>query len=337
MAENILFICQNNYSYLLIKELLDNKFSILKSGNNWVFTKLDSNKINIDLCFPHCALINSEDMNNQSVHEVPDCIVNFFYEKNKNNKIEKEFPVIFSYLNETKGLSKRVKNIEKRFNELFKKRMSRVSKFVKKEINAYNEIINGLFVFFYDFDKFFISSKAIFFGQRRMKDDIMAPSRSYLKVEEAYKILGKEPEHGQSVCDLGAAPGGWSYSASKRGAKVLAIDNGKLKKGALDDPYLKHLNEDAFKFKPHRNKKFDWLFCDIVEHPKQVLNLLQKWLENRWCRNFIVNLKFGYVDPILLLKDINGENSFLHEYCIEYKVRHLYHDREEITLMGIVK
>ena len=212
-----------------------------------------------------------------------------------------------------------------------------IIKLFKLFSSKYNEIINGLFVFFYDFDKFFISDKVLFFGQRRMKDDAMAPSRSYLKVEEAYFILGKEPEYNQSVCDLGAAPGGWSYSASKRSAKVLAIDNGELKKGALDDPYIKHLSEDAFKFKPHPNKKFDWLFCDIVEHPKQVLKLLQKWIENRWCRNFIVNLKFGYVDPVLLLKDINGENSFLHEHCIVYKVRHLYHDREEITLVGIVK
>src|SRR4030042_2117799 len=330
MTENILFICQNNYSNLLIKELLDNKFSVLKSDNNWVFTKLNNKKINNNLCFPHYALINSEEQGNQSLNEVSNYIINFFYEKNKNKKIVNEFPVIFSYINETKGLSKRVKNTAKNFNELFKKRMSRISKLTKKEINKYNEIINGLFVFFYDFDKFFISDKVLLFGQRRMKDDAMAPSRSYLKVEEAYFILGKEPQADETVCDLGASPGGWSYSAYKRSAKVLAIDNGKLKKGAFDTPYIKHITEDAFKFKPVNNKTYDWLFCDIVEHPKQVLGLLQKWLENRWGRNFIVNLKFGYVDPVSLINDLKDKNSFLSRSSSNFKIKHLYHDRDEI-------
>ena len=53
-----------------------------------------------------------------------------------------------------------------------------------------------------------------------MADNPAAPSRSYLKIEEAYGILGREPAQGETVADLGAAPGGWSFSAAKRGAKV---------------------------------------------------------------------------------------------------------------------
>ena len=45
--------------------------------------------------------------------------------------------------------------------------------------------------------------------------------------------MGLEPMPGERVCDLGAAPGGWSYSAAKRGASVVAVDNGPLKGGAL--------------------------------------------------------------------------------------------------------
>ena len=37
--------------------------------------------------------------------------------------------------------------------------------------------------------------------------------------EEAFVVLRQEPAADESVCDLGAAPGGWSYSAAKRGAR----------------------------------------------------------------------------------------------------------------------
>lgn len=83
-----------------------------------------------------------------------------------------------------------------------------------------------------------------------MADDDAAPSRSYLKVEEAYIVLGREPQAGETVVDLGAAPGGWSYSAAKRGATVVAIDNGPLKGGAFGNQLITHRLEDAFKFQP---------------------------------------------------------------------------------------
>jgi len=334
--DNILYICSSNYSSMSAKELTNYNFKVLNSGTNWVLSEPDNKKLS-DLCFPHYALLKPADCNVQSVNDISRTIFDFFFEKNKDNKIEKKFNLIFSFITEEKGLSNRVKNIEKNFMELFKKRMSRVSKLAENTIKNYNEILEGLFVFFYDFDKFFISGKAIYFGQRRMKDDAEAPSRSYLKIEEAYYILGKEPQADETVCDLGASPGGWSYSAYKRSAKVLAIDNGKLKKGAFDTPYIKHITEDAFKFKPVNNKTYDWLFCDIVEHPKQVLGLLQKWLENRWCRNFIVNLKFGYVDPVSLITDLKDKNSFLNRLSSTFKIKHLYHDRDEVTLTGIAK
>ncbi len=331
-----LFISACNYSSLLAGELAGCNFKILKSGTDWVLSESEY-KESADLTFPHYALLKPVDCNSQSLNETSKIIFDFFYKKNKDKKIEKEFPVIFSNINEAKGLPGRVKNTEKNFNELFKKRMSRVSKLAADTIKNYNKILEGLFVYFYGFDKFFISDKAIYFGQRRMKDDAEAPSRSYLKVEEAYYILGKEPQDDESVCDLGASPGGWSYSASKRGARVLAIDNGKLKKGAFDDPYIKHIANDAFKFRPMNNKTCDWLFCDIVEHPKQVLGLLQKWLENRWCRNFIVNLKFGYVDPVSMITGLKDKNSFLNRLSSTFKIKHLYHDRDEVTLVGTVK
>jgi len=62
-----------------------------------------------------------------------------------------------------------------------------------------------------------------------------APSRSYLKLAEAFEVfLDKEEQAqwlkpGMTAIDLGAAPGGWTWQLVQRGLKVVAVDNGRLK------------------------------------------------------------------------------------------------------------
>ncbi|HEX7927769.1 MAG TPA: SAM-dependent methyltransferase, partial [bacterium] len=70
-------------------------------------------------------------------------------------------------------------------------------------------------------------------GVHRMPQDALAPSRSYLKVEEALDVmrqsgLGGSPRPNETVVDLGAAPGGWTWAFLKRGCRVQAVDNGPL-------------------------------------------------------------------------------------------------------------
>jgi 23S rRNA (cytidine2498-2'-O)-methyltransferase len=188
------------------------------------------------------------------------------------------------------------------------------------------------------FDQAYVSRDAFAGGQRRMADDPQAPSRSYLKAEEAYLILGREPAAGETVADLGAAPGGWSYSAAKRGAHIVAVDNGPLKGGALDHPHIEHRREDAFRFSPRDGEIFDWLFCDLVEEPHHVLrDLVEPWLARRWCRRIIVNLKFGRVDPIALLRELCAPESPFAQHAPAARISHLYHDREEFTVVGELK
>jgi 23S rRNA (cytidine2498-2'-O)-methyltransferase len=168
-----------------------------------------------------------------------------------------------------------------------------------------------------------------------MMDDPQAPSRSFLKVEEAYFVLGSAPLPGETVADLGAAPGGWSYSAARLGARVMAVDNGLLKGGAAGHPLIERCTEDAFKFRPAR--AVDWLFCDLIDEPRRVLELLRRWVERSWCRRFIVNLKFSRRDPLSLLREAYSREAGISGRCKVLRARHLYHDREELTLTGIVK
>ncbi len=226
------------------------------------------------------------------------------------------------------GLGRRIGGVESAFGELLKKKLSRVAKLATAELPRGVGPARGLFVYFVDFSRVFVAREAFGHGPRRMADDDLAPSRSYLKVEEAYVVFGREPQPGETVCDLGAAPGGWSYSAAKHGARVVAIDNGPLKGGALNHSQIEHRREDAFKFAPPAGQIFDWLFCDMVEEPHHVLrHIVEPWLARRWCRHFVVNLKFGRVDPVALLRELRVPGA---------RVHHLYHDREEFTLVGDV-
>ncbi len=245
---------------------------------------------------------------------------------------------MFQTVPEVVGLGRRASGVEKAFLELLRKKLNRIAKLATSEVPRGAGKSRGLFVFFADFGRVFASREAWLGGQRRMADDDAAPSRSYLKVEEAYIVIGREPVAGETVVDLGAAPGGWSYSAAKRGARVIAVDNGPLKGGALNHPLIEHRLEDAFKFHPPEGVVFDWLFCDLVEEPHHVMqNIVAPWLAGGWCRRFVINLKFGHVDSLALLREIRADVSPFARYAANFRIRHLYHDREEFTVVGELK
>jgi 23S rRNA (cytidine2498-2'-O)-methyltransferase len=113
------------------------------------------------------------------------------------------------------------------------------------------------------------------------------------------------------------------------------VDNGPLKGGALNHPRIEHRLEDAFKFSAADGQVFDWLFCDLVEEPHHVVqNIVTPWLAQGWCRRFVINLKFGHVDALALMREIRAAGSPFARHAPNFRIRHLYHDREEFTVVG---
>lgn len=304
----------------------------------WVF--VDSADLSLheiallDICFAQRVFCEPREINASSVGQLSGAISDFFMEIVRSRRIDSFWPAVFTSVDEQEGLSQRVKNVKSQCMEKIKKRISRVVNLATDQIPYETDFVFGLFVHFLDFTKVIVSGGCLFGGQRRMKMDSHAPSRSYLKIEEAFAIMGKEPSSQESVADLGAAPGGWTYSALKRGAYVSAVDNGALKKGAFAHDQLTHIRESAFIFKPPENRCFDWLFCDMIENPYLVIELITQWQKNSWCRNFVANLKVGRLDPIPLLEKIRAPQQSIRSRSRWLKIRQLYHDREEITMMG---
>jgi len=291
----------------------------------------------LDLAFAHLTLREPVEVHGVSVNVLAQQIAGLFMQSLRDERVDSAWPCVFDGPAEIVGLGRRVSGVEKAFHEILKKKISRVARLAVAGTPRGTGPARGLFVFFSDFGRAFVAREAWLGGQRRMADDEAAPSRSFLKVEEAYGVLGREPQPGETVCDLGAAPGGWSYSAAQRGARVVAVDNGPLKGGALGHPQIEHRCEDAFKFKPLDGETFDWLFCDLLEEPHQVLNhIVEPWLAQRWCRRFVINLKFGHVDAMALLAELGAPGSPFVAHAESFRVRHLYHDREEFTVVGSV-
>lgn len=336
----MLITCQSGFENLLLRELAElHGLAPAEHGPGWVHTtpagSSASERWFAQAAFPHLTLVDAVEIRGESVNAFAGAVATHFLDALRGERIEGAWPAIWSGPHETVGLGRRISAVENAFGELLRRKLSRVAKLATPELPRSVGPQRGLFIWFTDFNRAFVARQAFVHGPRRMADDPLAPSRSYLKVEEAYVIVGRQPAEGEFVCDLGAAPGGWSYSAAKRGAHVVAIDNGPLKGGALDHPRIEHRREDAFRFSPADDRRFEWLFCDMVEEPHHVLrDIVQPWIERRWCRSFVVNLKFGRVDPIGLLRELSSPQSALRSLAPDMAIRHLFHDREEFTLVG---
>ena len=172
-------------------------------------------------------------------------------------------------------------------------------------------------------------------GIHRMAFDPAAPARSYMKVEEAFDLMGERPARGQTVVDLGASPGGWSYAFLKRGCAVTAVDNGPMR---LRDPErhggrLTHVREDGVTFEPlPRSRPVDWLVSDMLVSTGKNIGMLRRWFDGRWMQRFVVNVKLPQVE---LYPSLRPMVDYLDTVPgVAFRLRHLYHDRREVTLFG---
>jgi len=176
-------------------------------------------------------------------------------------------------------------------------------------------------------------------GILRLKSPRHAPSRSTLKLDEAIETLMSNKQKrdafrlGNVGVDLGAAPGGWTFQLVERGIQVTAIDNGPMDKKLMATEQVVHLRENAFTWVPEKPVKV--LVCDMVEKPSLVANLIATWLEEKHTEHAIFNLKLPMKKRFQEVADCIGLIcERLEDAEIDYfwQAKHLYHDREEITV-----
>ncbi|XOV77832.1 MAG: 23S rRNA (cytidine(2498)-2'-O)-methyltransferase RlmM [Aestuariibacter sp.] len=218
---------------------------------------------------------------------------------------------------------------------------------VKKE-NKFSDSEFVIFLFFVSSTHCFVgygkaqNCSALPLGILRLKQPNNAPSRSTLKLDEALQMFVPKKEweervkSGMHAVDLGACPGGWTYQLVRHGMFVQAIDNGMMADVVMETGQVKHYQEDGFSYEP-KKKNVTWLVCDMIEKPQRVAELMTAWIIKEWCKEAVFNLKlpmkkrYECVQECLgIIKDMLRDNGIKR---FEIKARHLYHDREEVTVL----
>ena len=173
-------------------------------------------------------------------------------------------------------------------------------------------------------------------GIPRLKFPRAAPSRSTLKLEEAFLFfLGEDPKSlqpGMKAVDLGAAPGGWTWQLVKRSIRVTAVDNGPMDKDLMESGIVEHLRADGFRYLPP--KPVDWLVCDMVEQPARIAALVARWMAGGHCRQAMFNLKLPMkkrYEELKRCRDLMEVALDEAEVPFRLAFKQLYHDREEVT------
>jgi 23S rRNA (cytidine2498-2'-O)-methyltransferase len=179
-------------------------------------------------------------------------------------------------------------------------------------------------------------------GVKRLKFPQDAPSRSTLKLEEAIQSFCTRAQQsmlfvkGMSAVDLGACPGGWTYQLVSRGIRTEAIDNGAMDEKLMQTGLVDYHSVDGFSYRPQQGH-VDWLVCDMIEKPDRVALLMQTWLQNAWASAAIFNLKLPMKKRYKTLAPLMEQFHQLHqkESPAYITAKHLYHNRDEVTVMII--
>lgn len=148
------------------------------------------------------------------------------------------------------------------------------------------------------------------------------PNRAYLKLWEALALLGRFPTRGERCIDLGASPGGWTWSLAQLGADVLAVDKAELDPRVAALPTVTWLGQSAFALDP-MDHQTDWMFSDIIAYPTRLLALVNRWIAARRVSTIVCTVKLqGQTDhdTIDAFAAIPGGN-----------VHHLHHNKHELT------
>lgn len=165
-------------------------------------------------------------------------------------------------------------------------------------------------------------------GQVRFEEDReSAPSRAYLKLWEAFTLLGVRPGPGELCLDLGSSPGGWTWVLASLGARVFSVDKAELDPRISAMPGVEHCLGSGFGLDPRiagrTGAQVDWLCSDMACYPARLYELVTRWLEADACRNFVCTLKCqGETDHATIQAFAGIPGS---------KVMHLAHNKHELT------
>lgn len=157
-----------------------------------------------------------------------------------------------------------------------------------------------------------------------IEDKNNPPNRAYLKLWEALFLLGKYPQSGHTVLDLGASPGGWTYVMHSLDATVTAVDKAPLDQKIASLPRVTSLQQSAFAIDPTQMiDGYDWVLSDIACYPDRAYALILKWITSGKAKQLIFTIKLqGKIDLATLKRFQQIPNS---------RMLNLFYNKNETT------
>lgn len=160
------------------------------------------------------------------------------------------------------------------------------------------------------------------------QDRVNPPARAYLKIWEALTLLRDQPSADETVLELGAAPGAWTWALAKTGAQINSVDRAGLENGIAELPNVQHRQCDAFALKP-ADEMADWLCSDLICYPQRLIELIHAYLEHGHTHTFVIIIKFQGetdFDAISALEAI-PDSWLLHLYNNKHEVCFIKHPK----------
>lgn len=104
-----------------------------------------------------------------------------------------------------------------------------------------------------------------------------APSRAYLKLEEAVIASGAPLNRGDTAVEIGSSPGGASFALLQRGLQVIGIDPAEMDPRVVAHPSFQHLRAPvAAVRREDLPAKIDWLLLDMNVAPSVTLHQVER-------------------------------------------------------------
>ena len=163
---------------------------------------------------------------------------------------------------------------------------------------------------------------------------VTAVSRVYLKMHESLLWSGFKMLPGQTVVELGSAPGGASQALLERELLVVGIDPAEMDAMVLSHPGFRHVRKRSKDVPRREFQRADWLTCDINLPPNYTLDTVEAIVKAPGVRlkGVIMNLKL--VDW-KLAESIPEYLQRVQSWGFrQVRARQLHHNRQEICVVA---
>lgn len=166
-----------------------------------------------------------------------------------------------------------------------------------------------------------------------------APSRAYLKVEEAIRWFDVRFREGDVAVELGSAPGGVVYALLARGLKVTGVDPGEMAPIVKSNKRFTHRALSAFDIRESDlPKRVDWLLLDMNTEPELGLRAIDHLYRLNRAPTYGVVLTLKLNTPSFsaripeLVNRVRNRRGFAALYA-----KQLTANRREITVVGLTE